>query len=305
MPRGRRRQPGEGVVDRTAHVDRTAPEMEQEHNIQPALFDLPPQEPVEIKIPEWWHSSKQKQLPQQQWGAMSKAHGHGFGFHLGAPEAALDRSGVDALNADPKDKNQTYRRYMHPVYLSGKSAKVPVEHQTEDPDFWTDNAANYEPEATAAVTSGKNVHYWNDYEAYGYSSVRAPRENIMSWSEHVLAHPEQHHYYERKAAHKGAELVYGLKDPIHSYRPEGFEDESVPLEKERRFETRISGKSKGFKGTNLTAPTIVTQEHEFGNPEEGVSFVERGVLSPHLVFPKQNKPKSRKNSAEQPRLPGM
>lgn len=279
--------------------------MGQEHNIQPALFDLPPQEPVEIKIPELWHSSKEEKLPPQQWGDMNKGHGHGLGFHLGAPEAALDRSGIEAvIKDDPKDRNQTHRRYLHPVYLSGKNAEVPEEHQTEDPDFWTDHAANYEPEATAAVASGENVQYWNDYEAYGDYSVRAPRQNIMSWSEHVLAHPEEHHYYERKAAHKGAQLVYGLKEPIHSYRPQDFYDEEPP-EEERRFETRISGKSKGFQGTNLTAPDIVTQEHEFGNPEEGVSFVERGVLSPHLVFPKQNKPKSRKNSAEQPRLPGM
>lgn len=278
--------------------------MGQEHNIQPALFDLPPQEPVEIKVPEWWHSSKQERLPQQG-GWINKGHGHGLGFHLGSPEAALDRSGVEAsVKPDPKDRNQGHRRYIHPVYLSGKNAQVPEDHQTEDPDFWTDNAANFEPEATAAVESGENVHYWNDYESYGESSVRAPRQNMMSWSEHVLAYPEEHHYYERKAAHRGAQLVYGLKEPIHSYRPQDFYDDEPP-EEERRFETQISGKSKGFKGTNLTAPDIVTQEHEFGNPEEGVSFVERGVLSPHLIFPKQKKPKSRSSGGKQLKLPGM
>lgn len=301
MPRGRRRQPGEGVVDRTAHVGRTAPDMEQEHNIQPALFDLPPQEPVEIKIPEWWHSSKEENLPPQ--GKIKQTlHGSSLGFHIGTPGAALDRTAVNPYKGDDS-------RHMHPVYLSGERVKeVPPEHQTEDPDYWEDWSANTSEEATAAVASGENVHYWNEYESRGEESVRAPRRNIMSWSEHVLAHPEQHHYYERKAAHKGAELVYGLKNPVYSYIHRYFddanqdEDYSIP---QFKLGTKISGESSGFEGTNLVAPDVFVHEHEFGDPDGYSTVAESGVLSPHLVFPKQNKPKSRKNSAEQPRLPGM
>lgn len=275
--------------------------MGQEHNIQPALFDLPPQEPVEIKIPEWWHSSKEEQLPPQ--GEIGQAlHGHTLGFHIGTPGAALDRTAV-------KPNTPAHDRHMHPVYLSGERVKeVPPEYQTEDPDFWEDWSANTSQEATAAVASGENVYYWNEYESRGEESVRAPRQNIMSWSEHVLAHPEEHHYYERKAAHRGAQLVYGLNKPVYSYPHRYFdvadpdEDDSTP---EFKLGTKILGKSRGFKGTNLVAPDVFVDEHEIGDPDTYSTVVERGVLSPHLVFPKKNKPKSRKNSAEHPRLPGM
>lgn len=194
------------------------------------LFDLPPEPPVRdvslgLKQAAHWHASTRPEIPgrEESWrheapdeNRWSGSIGHPLGLHVGSGWAAHER----LVNTD--------RRLMIPVRLSGETAVAAEDSRAmtdwgEDYDYdgevWDDNAANgRDPASTRAIRSGKNVHYLNESEDAGALSIRAPRQNLATWAEHVVRNPHLYDHAERRAAASGADLVY-VKEGAHIHQP--------------------------------------------------------------------------------------
>lgn len=198
------------------------------HPQQLALFQVPETEPVDVS--NWarqneWHASRSALLPTEEpehrkaaddvldkrtglpW---SPGNGHPLGFHAGTAWAAVERAAESGYGL---------RGGLHPVRVRGDNA-TPQDGSseamledgfptTDDGWLWSDDAANGgDPEATRAVRGGKNVWYQNDSEDEQSISVRAPRQNVHTWSEHVMRHADEHSLAEIRAAKRGADLIY-------------------------------------------------------------------------------------------------
>lgn len=156
-----------------------------------------------------WHATTAEHFPEKEedWRAETpddktapwrSSNPHPLGMHAGTLYAAALRT-----------KHSKSARAIYPLRVQGSSAAVPSEWAGVTEDIWTDNEANGRlPESTEAVRSGKNVWYENDYEDTDSLSVRAPRKNLQTWSEHVLANPYSHSIPAVRAAVRGYELSY-------------------------------------------------------------------------------------------------
>jgi hypothetical protein len=245
--------------------------MAAKDNLQPKLFDIPTDEPTPISMPldetaTYWHGSQEVVLPAKDRGenvpvdyeAPDRSMGHPQGIHSGTLNAALERGRETTL----------------PVYISGKvasrrqkmedanSAYDYLEQTGDLPDhtIWTDPEANNSIKANRAIKEGKNVAYQNDLEDFGSVSMRSPRRNVRTWSEQVIADPDNASYAERSAVRKGAELVY---KPVTDW-PRG-------------------SKPTGFPEGILYPPTLSVEEVE-GNEK---------VVVPHMVYPHKKAKRSK------------
>lgn len=218
--------------------------MSAAEHLQPRLFE--PEEPKRVDVTRslnrhdvYWHASEAERFPahEDEWrhetpdakpfSLMSGETGfdagrpHPLGLHVGTAGAAAER-GRDTPN----------RKYAHPFYVTGSYARPERLHNTGDLHTWKDENANgLDPEATRAVREGKNVLYENETEDAGNVSIRAPRQNLHTWAEHVRLYPHEHTYAERTAAKGGADLIY-RRGP-YAYRdghllPEMSEEHAPP-----------------------------------------------------------------------------
>lgn len=175
-----------------------------------------------------WHSSHEPRFvakPRDKSPARSDEYyndtgsgagmGHPLGVHAGTPEAAWDRQGGAYSRS---------RSFFHPVEVHGEDA---LSHRTDvgsgrgvDPHLWSDRAGGRSLEATQAVRSGKNVWYENDVEDEGALSVRAPRQNLKTWAETVVATPEHHPVAALRAVNSGVDLTYVPTDRMNAAKAE-------------------------------------------------------------------------------------
>lgn len=282
--------------------------MGQRHNLseQLQLFQYEEPEPQDL-TETWaennmWHSSERDRLPAKsadvadptdpdtgdyshgKWDAYTA---HPLGFHAGSAWAALDRIGRDGA------------RVMHPVRITGYDVGPPDRSAEawENEDFWADDAANgMDFRSTEAVRGGQNVPYVNNYEDVGSISVRAPRENVHTWAEHVYRFPDKHTYAERKAAREGYDLVYAPGGVTPHKQPAGLT--ASPM--------RIS--PSGLYGQIDTDDDelmdFIGERHEDGDPIHDILGGQAKVINPAFVQPEKPKKEERK-ATPHPRLPGM
>ena len=133
-------------------------------------------------------------------------------------------------------------------------------HQAQDPYIgfphegtWTDDAANgMAVETTKAIRQGKNIMYMNEGEDQGSDSVRAPRQNIRTWSQDVVHNPDST-FAEREAVRRGTELVYVPSNGRSNY-----------LQEQRGLTVKPP---KGLKGS----PVVASPEGEIAQ-EQYVSY---------------------------------
>lgn len=186
--------------------------MSAAEHLQEQLFDVPKAEKTELSFgPEWdYHASKSHSLPHEQFRGISPElddreysgrYPHPLGLHVGTINAALDRS---------------FSRVVHPVLVDRtKIARPKNEESTHSFDgitaseFWDDDSANGgDPASTRAVRAGKVIQYVNNVEDQDSISIRAPRERLQSWAEHVVQNPSDHSHAERRAVRNGWNPVY-------------------------------------------------------------------------------------------------
>ena len=137
------------------------------------------------------------------------------------------------------------RPFIHPVQVTGQTALRPDEITYNDegkrPVGWPAEAhkldpgsdkhpltygdwdANYTP-GTLRVLAGENVPYVNFHENTGAVSVRAPRENLHTWSEAVLSDPGA------SAKHRHLARQFDVTIPVgENTRPSRFTGTPVGL----------------------------------------------------------------------------
>jgi len=189
------------------------------------LFTPPDPDPV-VDVSDWarqqqWHSSKEAVFPakdrdipesldeRDEHGDEYRGDaGHLLGVHVGTPWAASER--------DYGHISKVYHPLaVHGEFFSPEDSPTGDLHQAQDPYIgyphegtWTDDAANgMAVETTKAIRQGKNILYMNEGEDQGAHSVRAPRQNIRTWSQDVVHNPDST-FAERAAVRRGTELVY-------------------------------------------------------------------------------------------------
>lgn len=237
---------------------------------------------------ELWHSSWDERLPpergrydnadQRDVAGMSPSnltYQHPVGMHAGTGWAAVSVEGG-------------MRDFYHPLSLHG-----PVSDR-----IYHDTSANNSERATAEVEAGITVPYKNVAEDIGSISYRAPRQNLRTWRESILADPTTASVAEIRAANAGWDLHYVPDDSEHAeYSTDSIGKKSV--------KTVVSGPySLQARALWVEPSTEESMEHAksgFAYSEDddpGVRLIPRFVQAPV-------EKRSRRPVRGQTRLPGI
>lgn len=190
---------------------------------QMSFFNKNDYKPEPIDVSSWlrhdtvWHSSLSPTMPDQSPRRdTTMPHGHGLGFHVGTPWAALERDEHMQQVNFPFEPMRAY----HPLQVVGE----------ETPHYFDDYDANYSDDATSEVRAGRVVPYENAAEDQGSLSLRAPRDALRTWRESVLADPYEYSLGELRAAHRGYDLVFGANPPYRPARRPGITASPIEIQ---------------------------------------------------------------------------
>jgi len=277
---------------------------------QMSLFDVEPYTMPEPKMdydPEAWlgrpdivyHSSF-----EQSFGSRQAGGNYGEGFHAGTAKAAMERGHFTSPSwISPDDHSFMGRKFLHPLRISGEMALRSEAHEPqpyrrsapgesdesvarnerfreglgEHPLAFSDFEvqSNYRPEGLRAESmfgQGLTLPYVNAAEDTGSVSFRAPRRNLSTWAEDVLADPgaSRHH----KLLAEQFDLTYPAAEnaqtqlrrgfwKVHDGGPTGQSgevtiQESLKVEGDTRARMRFTGKSP----LPVTRPQLLHRERE-------------------------------------------